>query len=80
MHLTRRGTPQHPGELSEHSALLHLRNGSPYNTWRFSRGDETLEVEVHGDYLSDDAGRWPGMASRTRPGSTLPRMSVPNDW
>ena len=38
-----------------------MRNGRPYNTWRFSREDETLEVEVHGDYLSDDgevARRW----------------------
>ncbi|MGE8482450.1 MAG: LysR family transcriptional regulator [Pseudomonas sp.] len=60
-YLTRRGTPQHPEELGEHSALLYLRNGRPYNHWRFSRGDEVLEVDVHGDYLSDDgevARRW----------------------
>lgn len=60
-YLASHGTPQNPTELSEHSALLYLRNGRPYNTWRFSRGDETLEVEVHGDYLSDDgevARRW----------------------
>jgi DNA-binding transcriptional LysR family regulator len=60
-YLSHHGTPQHPGELSEHSALLYLRNGRPYNGWRFSRSDETLEVEVHGDYLSDDgevARRW----------------------
>jgi DNA-binding transcriptional LysR family regulator len=60
-YLARHGTPRHPGELSEHSALLYLRNGRPYNSWRFSRGDKTLEVEVHGDYLSDDgevARRW----------------------
>jgi len=60
-YLARHGTPQHPGELNEHSAVLYLRNGRPYNTWRFSREDETLEVEVHGDYLSDDgevARRW----------------------
>jgi DNA-binding transcriptional LysR family regulator len=60
-YLTRRGTPQHPEELGEHSALLYLRNGRPYNHWRFSRGDEVLEVDVHSDYLSDDgevARRW----------------------
>ncbi|WP_085657007.1 LysR family transcriptional regulator [Pseudomonas sp. B11(2017)] len=60
-YVARHGSPQHPGELSGHSALLYLRNGRPYNTWRFGRGDETLEVEVHGDYLSDDgevARRW----------------------
>jgi DNA-binding transcriptional LysR family regulator len=60
-YLARHCTPQHPAELSEHSALLYLRNGRPYNSWRFSRDDETLEVEVHGDHLSDDgevARRW----------------------
>lgn len=60
-YLAQHGTPRHPAELCEHSALLYLRNGRPYNTWRFSRDDETLEVEVTGDYLSDDgeiARRW----------------------
>ncbi|MDD0971211.1 MULTISPECIES: LysR family transcriptional regulator [Pseudomonas] len=60
-YLERQGTPQNPAELSEHSALLYLRNGRPYNTWRFHRDDETVEVEVRGDYLSDDgevARRW----------------------
>jgi len=60
-YLERHGTPQNPADLSEHSALLYLRNGRPYNTWRFHREDETVEVEVRGDYLSDDgevARRW----------------------
>jgi len=60
-YLERHGTPQTPAELSEYSALLYLRNGRPYNTWRFHRDDETVEVEVRGDYLSDDgevARRW----------------------
>ncbi|TFH80082.1 MULTISPECIES: LysR family transcriptional regulator [Pseudomonas] len=60
-YLERHGTPQNPAELSEHSVLLYLRNGRPYNTWRFHREDETVEVEVRGDYLSDDgevARRW----------------------
>ncbi|PKA73198.1 LysR family transcriptional regulator [Pseudomonas baetica] len=60
-YLAHHGTPQDPRQLSQHSALLYLRNGRPYNTWRFSRDDETLEVEVRGDYLSDDgevARRW----------------------
>ncbi|MFJ4193889.1 LysR family transcriptional regulator [Pseudomonas sp. NPDC089534] len=60
-YVARHGSPQHPGELGGHSALIYLRNGRPYNVWRFSRGDETLEVEVQGDYLSDDgevARRW----------------------
>lgn len=60
-YLARHGTPQHPTELGDHSALLYLRNGRPYNSWRFNRDDEAVEVEAHGDYLSDDgevARRW----------------------
>jgi DNA-binding transcriptional LysR family regulator len=60
-YLARYGVPLTPAELSEHSALLYLRDGRPYNQWRFSRGDEVMEVQVHGDYLSDDgevARRW----------------------
>lgn len=60
-YLARHGTPHSPTELSEHSALLYLRNGGPYNTWHFSRGDQVLDVDVDGDYLSDDgevARRW----------------------
>ena len=75
-YLARHGTPQHPGELAEHSALLYLRNGRPYNTWRFSRGDETLEVEVHGDYFSDDgevARRWALAGPNRRSRSLRPK-------
>lgn len=60
-YLARCGVPLTPAELSEYSALLYLRDGRPYNQWRFSRGDEVMEVQVHGDYLSDDgevARRW----------------------
>ncbi|MHC8344306.1 substrate binding domain-containing protein [Pseudomonas sp. RT6P73] len=60
-YLARSGTPKSPADLSEHSALLYLRNGRPYNSWRFSRNDEVMDVDVRGDYLTDDgevARRW----------------------
>jgi DNA-binding transcriptional LysR family regulator len=60
-YLARHGTPQTPAELGEHRAVLYLRNGRPYNVWRFSRGAEVQEVTVVGDYLCDDgevARRW----------------------
>ncbi|MEK1913691.1 MULTISPECIES: LysR family transcriptional regulator [Pseudomonas] len=60
-YLARHGTPQTPAELGEHSALIYLRNGRPYNSWHFSRDGEVQEVQVRGDYLSDDgdvARRW----------------------
>ncbi|MEY9335129.1 DNA-binding transcriptional LysR family regulator [Pseudomonas protegens] len=60
-YLARCGVPQNPEALAGHSALLYLRNGQPYDRWRFSRGSETREVLVRGDYLCDDgevARRW----------------------
>ncbi|MHC8395000.1 LysR family transcriptional regulator [Pseudomonas sp. LB3P93] len=60
-YLARSGAPKSPADLREHSALLYLRNGRPYNSWRFSRNDEVMDIEVRGDYLTDDgevARRW----------------------
>lgn len=60
-YLARYGMPKAPEDLSRHSALLYLRNGRPYDSWRFSRGEETREITVRGDYLCDDgevARRW----------------------
>lgn len=60
-YLARCGVPQNPEALAGHSALLYLRNGQPYDRWRFSRDSETREVLVRGDYLCDDgevARRW----------------------
>nr|BFD42445.1 LysR family transcriptional regulator [Pseudomonas sp. FFPRI_1] len=60
-YLARCGMPKAPEDLSRHSALLYLRNGRPYDSWRFSRGEETREITVRGDYLCDDgevARRW----------------------
>ncbi len=60
-YLARCGVPQNPEALAGHSALLYLRNGQPYDRWRFSRDSETREGLVRGDYLCDDgevARRW----------------------
>jgi DNA-binding transcriptional LysR family regulator len=60
-YLAQHGTPQSPAELSEHRAVLYLRNERAYDLWRFSRGSEVQEVRVSGDYLCDDgevARRW----------------------
>lgn len=60
-YLARHGTPQTPADLARHSALLYLRNGQPFDLWRFSRDNQGCEIQVHGDYLCDDgevARRW----------------------
>ncbi|AZE84039.1 Transcriptional regulator, LysR family [Pseudomonas orientalis] len=48
------GTPLHPTQLSRHSALRYMRQGQVSKTWRFRQGAQVEEVEVSGDYLSDD--------------------------
>lgn len=60
-YLRRHAPPRTPAQLSEHCALVYLRNGQPYNHWRFTRAEQVEEIQVSGDYLCDDgeiARRW----------------------
>ena len=53
-YLARHGTPLEPMDLARHSALRYMRQGLVSKTWRFQRGTQLQEVEVSGDFLSDD--------------------------
>ena len=53
-YLARHGTPLEPMDLARHSALRYMRQGQVSKTWRFQRGTQLQEVEVSGDFLSDD--------------------------
>ncbi|AZF42750.1 Transcriptional regulator [Pseudomonas sp. R1-43-08] len=53
-YLASHGAPQHPTQLSGHSALRYMRQGQVSKTWRFRQGTQVEEVEVSGDFLSDD--------------------------
>ena len=53
-YLARHGTPREPMELSRHSALRYMRQGQVSKTWRFRQADQLQEVEVTGDFLSND--------------------------
>ncbi|WP_300631724.1 LysR family transcriptional regulator [Pseudomonas sp.] len=53
-YLARHGTPEHPAQLSGHSALRYMRQGQVSKTWRFHQGAQIEAVEVSGDFLSDD--------------------------
>lgn len=53
-YLARQGTPLEPMDLARHSALRYMRQGQVSKTWRFQRGTQVQEVEVSGDFLSDD--------------------------
>ena len=53
-YLARHGTPCTPAELAQHNTLRYMRQGRANSTWYFRQGTTLQEVEVTGDYLSDD--------------------------
>ena len=53
-YLLRHGTPTTPAQLAQHNTLRYMRQGRANSTWFFRQGSELQEVNVTGDYLSDD--------------------------
>lgn len=53
-YLARHGTPRTPADLAQHSTLRYMRRGRANSTWYFRQGSVLQEIEVAGDYLSDD--------------------------
>ncbi|EFQ63052.1 transcriptional regulator, LysR family [Pseudomonas fluorescens WH6] len=53
-YLLRHGTPTTPAQLAQHTTLRYMRQGRANSTWFFCQGNDLQEVEVTGDYLSDD--------------------------
>ncbi|WP_122765173.1 LysR family transcriptional regulator [Pseudomonas viridiflava] len=53
-YLARHGTPATPAQLAQHNTLRYMRQGRANSTWFFRQGSELQEVNVTGDYLSDD--------------------------
>jgi DNA-binding transcriptional LysR family regulator len=52
-YLERFGEPQSPGDLEQHECILEAYNPHGYNRWLFPDEDQTLEVPVHGRYVTD---------------------------
>lgn len=53
-YLAAHGTPASPRELKDHNCLSFMLSDRAHNRWRFSRGSETLTVEVNGNLQCDD--------------------------
>ncbi len=53
-YLARHGIPTTPAQLAQHNTLRYMRQGRANSTWFFRQGSELQEVNVTGDYLSDD--------------------------
>jgi DNA-binding transcriptional LysR family regulator len=54
-YLARHGVPASPRDLATHNCLCFMVDETVNNRWRFKKGDETLEVTVHGDRVADDS-------------------------
>jgi DNA-binding transcriptional LysR family regulator len=55
-YLAEHGVPANPAALAGHNCLLHNLNRRLSNTWRFRGTKGPVEVDVHGDRVSDDGG------------------------
>jgi DNA-binding transcriptional LysR family regulator len=53
-YLERHGRPGHPEDLAQHNALRFSLSDMVHSRWTFYQGDETLQVTVKGDRVSDD--------------------------
>jgi DNA-binding transcriptional LysR family regulator len=51
----------HPDQLAERNCLFYMLGDTLYNRWRFTRGEDACEIEVHGNRIADDSDavrRW----------------------
>lgn len=54
-YLRRRGKPTTVGQLASHDCLVHVGSSGPHRRLSFERGEETVEVELHGPAESNAA-------------------------
>ena len=54
-YLARRGVPASPRELDGHNCLCFMLDETVNDRWRFRKGNEDVEVSVHGDRVADDS-------------------------
>ncbi len=54
-YLERRGVPQHPRDLLEHSCIRHRFLSGASLAWEFERGDETLVITPSGPIIANAA-------------------------
>jgi len=53
-YLARHGTPRTLADLASHRCIIHRQNDDAYGIWRFTHGEETEIVKVHGMVSSND--------------------------
>lgn len=54
-YVDRHGDISRPEELSERNCITFQLSGTHYDSWTFSRGEETVEIKAEGDHRCDDS-------------------------
>lgn len=54
-YVKRHGTISRPEELSERNCITFQLSGTHYDSWTFSRNEETVEIKAQGDHRCDDS-------------------------
>lgn len=54
-YLKRHGAPASPRDLAAHNCLCFMVDETVNDRWRFRKGDEAIDVTVHGDRVADDS-------------------------
>ena len=49
------GEPRTPEDLRDHNCLLYMIDDRAYDQWKFTRGQDTIRVNVKGNRVSNDA-------------------------
>ncbi len=53
-YIARYGTPESPRELTDHQCLCFMLSERTHSRWTFTRGTETIEVDVRGSFKCDN--------------------------
>lgn len=54
IYLEKHGTPQKLMDLQHHNCIFIRQNESPYGVWRFTNGERTENIKVHGALCCND--------------------------
>lgn len=54
-YIERYGAISSPEQLSERNCITFQLSGTHYDLWKFSRGEETVEIKAKGDHRCDDS-------------------------
>lgn len=54
-YLAKKGVPYHPSDLADHNCIIYFSRERKDNIWSFQKDDESLQMNVKGNYRVDSA-------------------------